>query len=220
MYRRVTRSEPPCRAKHGGRVSSVQDHTPKGYRAGRETPEHQGTALLQGEQWSANAKHSGSMTGRTHKLMGGATTVVACTAVGLPPATTGALTLIAYMSSRLPDLLEKPLKLKHRRETHWPWVGVLVATILGVIAWQITKGPGVGALAGLGVLAGYEMHIVADRLTIVGTERRDGSRVCWLPRGYRFRTVRGGSFGEWVLRFGLVVVAVGVVYVGYVVPLG
>lgn len=117
---------------------------------------------------------------------------------GVPGALLGALV------ASLPDVIEKPLRLQHRKSSH-----SLLAVVLfgGVVLWS-ANALAVDQRYALALVASYVSHILVDAMTISGvfwlSPFQLRSRLHLLPRGFRVRTssrldsLLAGVVGLWL----------------------
>jgi membrane-bound metal-dependent hydrolase YbcI (DUF457 family) len=143
------------------------------------------------------------MVAKTHRLVSGSSALVAVTAVGLPISIAAPAAGVAALSSSWPDDVEKLLRLKHRRASHYPSLQAVVLSV-PVVAAAIWLPVAVLIVAALAVAAwfGCVMHSVADSMTV----EQHGIALLWpisrrgyhlLPRSMRV-WVGTKSRSEWV----------------------
>lgn len=111
---------------------------------------------------------------------------------------------LGAMVASLPDDIEKPLGLEHRKASHSLWAVLLV----GGIGWWLCKWIGVDVIYSHAVTASYAAHILADCLTISGVwwwwPVKQRWRLWLLPRPMRIRTggprdsLVGAGVGLWL----------------------
>jgi membrane-bound metal-dependent hydrolase YbcI (DUF457 family) len=139
---------------------------------------------------------------QAHRLVGGSTGFVAGLATGFPLTISAAVGATAALSSSLPDHLEGPLRLSHRKITHWPAMQLFVIALItaGIISLSPVPDEYVFVFTG-GMAIGCLMHSIADSMTI----HPSGIQLLWpisrrgyhlLPRSMRVR-VGTKSRSEW-----------------------
>jgi membrane-bound metal-dependent hydrolase YbcI (DUF457 family) len=162
------------------------------------------------------------MMARTHRIVSGSSTFVATTAVGLPISVACVASSVAASASSWPDDVEKLklLRLKHRRQSHWPSVqaAVLGVPVVAAAIWLPVATLIVAGIAA-GAWLGCVMHSVADSMTV----DKHGIALLWpiSRRGYhllprRMRVWVGSkSRSEWTFAACWCVFVLSYVYVRY-----
>jgi len=123
------------------------------------------------------------MMRQTHSIVGGTTAFVVTTAVGLPMEVVAISIIGATVGSSLPDNVEKPLHLPHRKVSHWP--AVQLAFFAAVAAMIVSQAPNYAVMiwiAAASIAFGCVMHSIADAMTV----EKHGIQLLWpiKRRGY------------------------------------
>lgn len=143
------------------------------------------------------------MTGPTHRLIGASSGFVVASVVGLPIVICAAAAGAAGATSSLPDQLEKWIRVRHRRLTHYPLLQVAFFFVAAAAIISLAAVPAVPleVIAGAAAL-GCVMHSVADSMTV----DQHGIALLWpiSRRGYHLMPrplrvwVGSKSRSEWV----------------------
>lgn len=124
------------------------------------------------------------MTGHTHRAVGTCVATGLTVGSGQPPEVCLVVVGVAYMTSRFPDKIERPLGLDHRTVSHWPLLmlglAALISFAVPLAAVEAAQAVAAGstssgrveraaepyaALIAVGFAVGTVMHIVGDALT-------------------------------------------------------
>jgi membrane-bound metal-dependent hydrolase YbcI (DUF457 family) len=107
------------------------------------------------------------MTGPTHRLIGASSGFIAASVVGLSIGACVAAGGAAGATSSLPDQLERYLRVRHRRLTHYPLLQVAFFAVVAAAIIHLAAAPVVflEVIAGAAAL-GCVMHSVADSMTV------------------------------------------------------
>lgn len=143
------------------------------------------------------------MTGPTHRLIGASSGFIAASVAGLSIGVCVAAGGVAGATSSLPDQLEKRIRARHRRLTHYPLLQIAFFAVVAAAIIHFAAAPVVPLEVIAGAAAfGCVMHSVADSMTV----EQHGIALLWpiSHRGYHLMPrplrvwVGSKSRSEWV----------------------